>query len=449
MCLTALLVGPGSGEAQGDDDAEPALPLFGIVIPDEDDAAPDPTDPVAVDVSQIATRFEARMSFLDMVETRDYTTAIAVGERMVAFTSEEFGADSSERAVELAEVAEIRRRAGEFDRAEEDFLASIATLTRNEGTTSALLIQPMVGLGVSYQDMGEHGPAVSAFSEARTLTRRNFGLLSESQIPILDRLTDSYIEMGRYLEADRQQLEALRLLERTRGSDTPEILPGIYRYARWLRAQGRYEEERYYYMRAMNIVKESSGRDSIEMVKPLREVANSFRAQKFPEGLGASSLKRALDILAALEQPDPLEMATTLRDLGDWYAAFSKVGRGGEEYRESWNILGELPNGAELREAWYDKPSFVLYETPSQRGLRPEGSEPGLEQGFVLVNFDVTPEGRTENVTVAESDPPGKKDEAIVRAMRRSRFRPRVIEGEVVRADQLARRFTFSFKPAS
>ena len=66
----------------------------------------------------------------------------------------------------------------------------------------------------------------------------------------------------------------------------------------------------------------------------------------------------------------------------------------------------------------------------------------------MLVTFDVTPQGRTANVQVVDSDPPGKKDEAIVRSMRRSRFRPRIVDGEAVLAEKLARKFTFSFKPS-
>lgn len=446
--LLAILVTASGAVGAQQDEQPPQLPLFGIVVPEQEEPSGQESAQAEIDTGSIATRFEARMGFLDLVEERDYPAAISLGARMVELTGEEFGVDSSERAIELAELAEIRRRAGQFDQAEEDFLSAIATLGRNEGTVSPMLIQPLVGLGVNYQEMDEHNPAISAFAEARTVTRRNYGLLDENQIPILDRMTDSYIYLGRYLEADQQQLAGLRLLERTRGFDKPELLPGIYKYARWLRVQGRFEEERFFYMRAINIIKQHLGRTSVEMVKPLREIGNSFRAQKFPEGMGASALKRALKILQEMEQPDLLAMAETLRDLGDWYAAFSKVGRGGQEYRESWNTLGELPNGEELRAAWYAKPAFVLYQTPSQRGLRPEGSEPGLAKGFVLVTFDVTPEGRTENVTVTESDPPGKKDDAIVRAMRRSRFRPRVVDGEVVRADKLARKFTYSFKPA-
>ncbi len=448
LLLAALAAVPIGGNAQ-DEPPEPELPLFGILVPEEEAPAGQPQDDAETgDTSAIATRFEARMSFLDLVEAADYEAAIPLGVRMVQLTGEEFGAASTERAVELAELAEVRRRATDHEQAEADFLAAISLITANEGATSPILIQPLIGLGVNYQDINEHLPAISAFSEARTVNRRSYGLLNEQQIPMLDLMTDSYIALGRYREADDRQLEALRLLERTKGFDKPELLPAIYKYARWLRVQGRFDEERLHYMRAMNIIKQHSGRTSVDMVKPLREIGNSFRAQKFPEGMGASSLKRALEILKNMDEPNPLALAETLRDLGDWYAAFSKVGRGGQEYRESWQALGGLENGEELRSAWYAQPAFVLYETPSQRGLRPEGSEPGLAKGFVLVTFDVTPEGRTENVTVADSDPPGKKDEAIVRSMRRSRFRPRLVDGEVVRAEKLARKFTFSYKPS-
>ena len=447
MVLLAILVAAASAVAQ-EETQEPELPLFDILMPEEDqEDAPETTDPAAQPI-EFASRFEARMGFLDLVEAKDYDAAIPVGVRMVELTGEEYGVDSNERAIVLADLAEIRRRAGEHEQAEIDFLGAIATISGNEGNLSRMLIQPLIGLGANYQDMDEHMSALSAFTEARTVNRRSYGLLNEDQIPVLDRMTDSYIALGRYREADEKQLDALRLLERTEGYDTPGILPAVYKYARWLRAQGRFEEERLFYMRAMNIIKQNFGRDSIQMVPPLRETGNSFRVQKFPEGLGASSLKRALEIVENMEEPDPLVRAETLRDLGDWYAAFSKVGRGGQEYRASWEALGELDNGDELREAWYAQPKFVLYEIPSQRGLRPEGSEPGLEQGFVLVSFDVTPEGRTDNVQVVDADPPGKKDEAILRSMRRSRFRPRIVDGEVVRADKLARKFTFSFKPS-
>ena len=450
VLLAALAVPPAVGVAQ-DEPAEPELPLFGILVPDEEQPveAESAAEAAAADTSAIGSRFEARMGFLDLVDAKDYDAAIPMGTRMLELTAEQFGVESTEWAVELSELAEIRRRAGQLDEAESGFLAAIATISRNDGKLASNLVQPLVGLGATYQDMDEHVPAVNAFAEARTVNRRAYGLLNEDQIPILDMMTDSFIALGRYREADDKQLDALRLLERTQGYDQPAVLPGLYKYARWLRVQGRFEEERLYYMRAMNIIKGSYGRESVEMVRPLREMGNSFRAQKFPEGQGASSLKRALNILLATEPPDHLALAETLRDLGDWYAAFSRVGRGGQEYRESWNALGQVENGAALRSAWYSQPAFVLYETPSQRGLRPEGSEPGLVKGFVLVTFDVTPEGRTNNVKVVDSDPPGKKDEAIVRSMRRSRFRPRIVDGEVVAAEKLARKFTFSYKPSS
>jgi outer membrane biosynthesis protein TonB len=63
------------------------------------------------------------------------------------------------------------------------------------------------------------------------------------------------------------------------------------------------------------------------------------------------------------------------------------------------------------------------------------------------VGFDVAEDGRTINVAVLESDPPGLKDDSTARAINRSRFRPRMVNGELVGSEGLIRRFTFYYTP--
>ena len=63
------------------------------------------------------------------------------------------------------------------------------------------------------------------------------------------------------------------------------------------------------------------------------------------------------------------------------------------------------------------------------------------------MTFDVLPSGRTANVSVLESVPPGLKDESSARSIARSRFRPRIIDGELVVATGIARDFTFYYTP--
>jgi hypothetical protein len=50
-------------------------------------------------------------------------------------------------------------------------------------------------------------------------------------------------------------------------------------------------------------------------------------------------------------------------------------------------------------------------------------------------------------VTILESDPPGFKDEAVLRHVRRSRFRPWVVEGVVAPGPGLAIRVDFRYLP--
>ena len=325
-------------------------------------------------------------------------------------------------------------------------MRAIDVIREVDGTYSEAAINPLIGLGVNYRARGDYFEAVTVFEEARTVNRRAYGLLNEQQIEILDHLSSTMIDMENYADADEHQLTALRLMERVYGVDTIEVLPAIYKFARWLRSAYRFQEERGQYTRAMNIIRRHTGATDPSMVTPLRETGNSFRIQKLPEGRGISALRRALEIAESQPEPDSLIIAEILVDIGDWNVAFSKVGPTGEEYRRAWQLLGELANGDALREEWFDDPSYVLRENPSNRGLA-GAADRGALLGYVLIAFDVTEKGRTTNAIVVESVPPGLKDDSTARAINRSRFRPRMVDGELVLARRLARSFTFYYQP--
>ncbi|HSG64331.1 MAG TPA: energy transducer TonB, partial [Gammaproteobacteria bacterium] len=196
----------------------------------------------------------------------------------------------------------------------------------------------------------------------------------------------------------------------------------------------------------MDIIRAHEGLDSPELVEPLREIGNSYRAQKLAEGRGISALKRALEIAEANREQDPLALARVLRDVGDWYTAFSRIGATGEEYQRAWQILGEVENGEALRADWFAEPDYVLREYPSNRGLA-EAGDPNAVEGYVRIVFDVDEAGDPLNIMVLESEPPDFKDSTMVRAIRQSRFRPRVVDGEVVYSSGLIRNFTFHYVP--
>ena len=334
----------------------------------------------------------------------------------------------------------------QYEASKETYLEAIEMYRTVQGPFTESIIVPLVSLGANYHATGDYTQALGIFQEARTVNRRAFGLLNPDQVEIVYHIATTLGSMNQFEEAHYQHEDALRLMERVHGTDTMEILPYVYRYAEWLAASYQFDAARFELVRAMDIIREIEGPDSIALVRPLREVANTYRRQKLAEGRGIGSLRRALEIAQTSVDADPLTTARVLRDIGDWYTAFSRVNYTGDEYRQSWHLLGRVEDGEAIRARWFNEPNYVLREFPSSRGLADAGDF-GAVEGFVRVTFDVDEHGDPQNVAVLESEPPGFKDDTMVRAIRRSRFRPRVIDGEVVYSTGLIRNFAFHYEP--
>jgi TonB family protein len=405
-----------------------------------------PSEPAESALSReaLVSRIEANLEFARLVTQQEFKDALPVGERMVKLTEQEFGKSSAETGKAYTDLGNAQRLAKEHDAAEKSFLAAIDIYRSVDGPFSALVMTPLTGLGDNYHDSGDDLRAVSAYGEARTISRRANGLLNEEQIPLIDRMTEALVSMNQPAQADQQQLEALHLVERNRPPASPEALAAIYKYAGWLRDSIRYQEERDQYGRALRTIRDTYGKEDVRQVHALVGIGNSFRFQRIPDGQGASSLHDALTLLLAQPQRDPLAIAEVLRDIGDWETAFSKVDYDGAEYRRAWQLLGDLPNGAEIRTAWFKPPIYVLREPISQRGL---SIEPQAPMGHVVVRFDLDTAGHSSNVAIVESDPPGLKDEAVLRHVRRSRFRPQIVVGELAPATGVALQFNFRYMP--
>jgi TonB family protein len=79
-----------------------------------------------------------------------------------------------------------------------------------------------------------------------------------------------------------------------------------------------------------------------------------------------------------------------------------------------------------------------------QRLITPPYPEVALElelEGYVVVKFTVTETGAVQDITIAESEPPGVFNEEAIRSARRLRFEPRIVVGEPVRVEDVLYRF--------
>jgi protein TonB len=407
------------------------------------------TDSVQPVTEPPPTRLEAQIAFRQLVSEEDYSAAVPFGEQLLELALEEYGTQSTATAQALFELGDVQRRAGLLEEAETSFLNSIEIFRTIEGPFSEQTIQPSIGLGDTYFDDRQYQNAVSAYNEARTIQRRTFGLLSEEQLVVLERMARTFQSMSMNEEADEQQRNALMLVERVHGPSDIETLEAIYRYAAWLRSVYRFDEERMQYERAIRIIRSEYDKDHILLVKPYREIGNSFRAQGFESPRGASALNSAMELLENEVKTNPLDFAGAIIDVADWKTAFGTAGNGHEEYLRAWNVLASTPEGLAARDELLSsgRANAVLSVGMSIRGLAQDPNDSDAVDGHVLIEFDIDPYGRPENISVIESNPPGFKDDSAARSVRQSRFRPRIENGQFVHARRQGYLISFRYVP--
>jgi TonB family protein len=144
-----------------------------------------------------------------------------------------------------------------------------------------------------------------------------------------------------------------------------------------------------------------------------------------------------------MPEPPPLLMAEVLVEMGDWQVRYARSRIPSDYYVRAWDLLGQTENSADLRRLWFDELVQIDMPNLSKRGLTEDTNAPA---GFVVVYFTVDVTGHTQAIEITDSEPPGLKDSAVLQVIRNARFRPRIVDGEIV-AVRRGYRFPFHYLP--
>jgi len=387
--------------------------------------------------------FETRIVMEELLEAGDLEAALPLADRLLDLAEGQFGEESAQVAEAHLLIARAHNANGDYTAAETSILSAIEVYESLEGPVSARLIDPFLDLGDNYEEAGDYQGAISAYSEARTIGRRNYGLLNERQLEIIDEMTEAAVRLGQFEEARNLQLEALTLVERNFDESSVEAIEARFKFATWLREHRQYEEERRLYFEIQRIAEREHSDNPLLTVRALVERAASYRDEDNGDGLGISGLRDALEMLLAMSEPPPLLLAEVHLAMADWNVEFDRAGVTGNDYIEAWRLLGRVANGEEIRREWFNEPTVVEMDPVSRRGLT---GDPNAPEGFVEIRFTVDVAGRTRDLEITGSHPPGFKDAAVMRQYREARFRPRVENGELVPVRR-AQRSQFNYDP--
>lgn len=409
-------------------------------------------------------RSDAYQQFRTHFDARRFADALPPAEQVVALTEQQFGASGRELVTPLLNLATTQKRLNNLTAAEAAYKRALRIVEAVDGGYSHGVIEPLHGLGLTYFEGGQYRNAAEQLRRAVDVSRKLDGLFNVQQLPLVTGLIDSYVALDQVADVDREQQYALRLSENAYGRNDPRMLPVLARSADWCEATGRYRMARQAHARTLDIVGRTAGKRDPSVVPPLRGIARSYVNEYLygsqdvdssgrdynpalsgtlggmpPGGQeptrvvrldpdGEDALKLALAVLA--ERPDQLALrAETLLDLGDWYQLGGDNQDAKRTYRDAWTAFS-APGGPGT--ALMSAPAQLYYKAPSSSVRRPDQDEDEVAERFVEVQFTVTPEGRVTDTQVLATDASEAQERSVTTALRRSRYRPRFVDGNPV-----------------
>jgi tetratricopeptide (TPR) repeat protein len=319
-----------------------------------DEMAPD-GDSQLPEISISDQREAAHDQFLLLFEEKRYEEALAVAFNIVNLARQQYGDNDIRLVSALNNLATTQILTGDLTSAETNYKISIGLIEKNEGILSIRLINPLIGLGGTYNRLGKHEQSIQSFKRALHVNHVNDGFYNFEQFQIRDGLTESYVGLNEFEDANFQQQSQLEIYQRKLGMENPEIAPALYKLASWYERSGQAEIARLTYLNAYRLMRESYGKNSPKLIIPMVGIANTYARQGLM-GESASYFKKALAIVDKQETPDLLQRAELHIELGDLYTRYGKNKSASENYGRAWNDLSSDELFLDQRDAYFEQP---------------------------------------------------------------------------------------------
>jgi len=400
-------------------------------------------------IAHAAGFLETRIAIEEFAVDGEYDRAFELGDDLLTQAEQEFGATSNQLVEAHLLLASLYSQYGNFDDAELHMLRATGIIEDRDGSQSATLIQPLLGLADTYFAAGEYAQSIATYEEARAIGRRAQGLLNFDQIEILARMSAAADLLDDYRQARALQYEAIGIVQRTYGADSIEFLDAELRLAGWFTRRGQTADAWDTFDEVDRLFNLEFADDPMVEIRILRTKAalDRIEAQNGTENDDRPvNLRKALDIVLRLEEANPLLEAEILRDIGDWNVALSRIREIALPYEQAWAILDSIDGGFRLQQEWFGGLTLISAPQFLSRFISGDRDAPW---GRIEIAFALDTDGQTGNIRITRSDPPGHLDEQAIRQIELSRFRPRMDDLGRLIVSEAAVGYDFRYDPDS
>ncbi|MEM7611443.1 MAG: energy transducer TonB [Pseudomonadota bacterium] len=414
--------------------------------------------------TDLGQRYQALQSaFRANLGNTDYSGALQLAKDLVPLGIELWGQDDPRNSLALTNLAIVQAEQAEFGAAQLNFEAAIRL--REEAQDSSIiapeLINPIRGLASTRMALNDIEAAIPLYERAIHISHVNEGPNNLSQVEVMDALARAHLALGDVSEANDIQDNMYRLQQRRFSDDSDQYVDAMLRRARWYAAVGEFSEASNAYKRASRRLTAVHGKEDIRLIQPLVELAfaSSMKSTDEPDLMndiqfsdGRRAMNSAVRIARVNADTDPRLLPSTLAKQGDYLSitADSRLSRA--RYREAWELLSTGdPELLEFRDELFGEPVSIAREVIRPQYEKNANNPSGIDRtaadrGFVELTYDVSPRGRTTNIRIVDSEPPGLMDRYVARKVRRFAYRPALQDGRPVIYRGLRWRHDFRYR---
>ena len=332
---------------------------------------------------------------------------------------------------------------------------ALASIEAKANPFSMTLMNILMARGLTQTELETFSSAEESFRRAQHISHRVGGVFTPEQLEIVDQITRLNLRQGKLIAADREQAFNLRISEQAYGEESEKLLPVLQRLGAYFATRGNMmplstvPDYRYYredlfrrsialYQRAIRIIEHSYGVTDLRLVEPLRGLARARLLQITNRRASEAALERVLSIVESNPETDLPDRIAAMVGLGDIYTITGDT-RASEVYLQTWQLMQENEQQKQLSTEIFGSPTRLYPEGSRVLYLdrRPDAAAEEDVELYVDVEYSISGSGRVKNIQLLDKNVPNAQVRNLRSRLSATRFRPRIIDGELVATESL------------
>ncbi len=320
---------------------------------------------------------------------------------------------------------------------------------------SATVQKVTLARGITQLNLDKFDEAEESFRRAQHIAHRTSGVYTPDQLEIIHYLTRLKLSQGRYMDADKEQEFNLRISEQAYGKDSEEIVPVLLNLGAYFASRGDMlplnssPDFRYYrdslfrqsfslYNRSIDIIEANYGIADLRLVEPLRGLARARLLQNTNRGAAEDALERALSIVESNPDTDVPDRVMAMIHLADMYTITGDA-RARKIYMQAWNAMQQDETQAQLSAEIFGTPTRLYPEVTGVLYLarRPDAALEGDVELYIDIAYSVRADGKVTDIRMIDKNVPNSQVRFMRSQLAATRFRPRIMNGELVPTENL------------